>query len=83
MLKKMSGDSKMGGESFIPRYHIINLHCSRNLVILHSDHYKTNLLVIPDLTCQYLCVLAKNSASYAHFLFDAIFFRKLPVGHVL
>ena len=70
----------MGGESFIPRYHIINLCCSRNLVILHLDHYKTNLLVIPVLTCQYLCVLAKNSVSYAHFLFDTIFISEIAGG---
>ena len=39
-------------------------------------------LVILVLIRQYLCILAKNSASYARFLF-AILFRNLAAGHLI
>ena len=44
--------------------------CSQNFVISHSVYCKLKTLVILVLSHQYLCILAKNSASYAHFLFS-------------
>ena len=45
----------------------------------HSVYCKLKTLVIPVLSHQYLCILAKNSVSYARFLF-AIFISEFGGG---
>jgi len=59
---------------------LTDLCCSRNLITSHSDYYTINLIVIPILTRKHLSNLGKNSASYARFLFEAIFISEFSGG---